>query len=286
MSLRTVTFIFAIGLVIWSISNRTDVKVSDTQADPSLIQRRVEDYGDNKKGNGRRPISHFGNSKNTKIHDRQDNAFSNSLNLQKKNLSAFKNVEEISLTLVEVSNSKKFSRELRIDEFQGTLDMRDGNIESIEISLPSNINLSASYSSLKGNIFKYYIGNQEYTASLKSAGRNSGTFLVHLDGGPLDQTKFTFRSSEIADIDIDLRDSIQLADSGISPHQDIPKSYTKEQNALRAKTKVTSDQREEMRNDSEASVEELEEYESEDEVEDGDEIYEADLEMETDQETI
>lgn len=205
MGAKILFFLFFLGC-LYSFSGQFINTNSINSEDASLSAvRRLDDYGDNHSGNGDvsvfKKLFNRSNAKartvNTQSHNSKTIVDSNSTTINPKNhASAFENIEEISMSLIQVINSKKFKTPLTTNDFSGHLAMRDGNIESMRISLPNGVEVVIDYSDLQGNTFQYELNGEEYMGAIfKASGAEQNLYMVTLNGGPLDQTRLKFQSS-------------------------------------------------------------------------------------------
>lgn len=98
--------------------------------------------------------------------------------------------EELNLSLVEVSNSKKWQNGLTANQFNGSLATNNGVIESLSVSLPNNEVLSVAFSELTGNVFEYDFNGEIYSGMMYQVDQHS--YMVTLTNGPLGGTKLRF----------------------------------------------------------------------------------------------
>lgn len=98
--------------------------------------------------------------------------------------------EELSLSLTEVINPKKWQQGLKNDQFSGNLATSNGVIESLSVSLPNGEGLSVSFSEMTGNVFEYDFGGELYSGMMYQVDQNS--YMVTLTNGPLEGTKLKF----------------------------------------------------------------------------------------------
>ncbi len=98
--------------------------------------------------------------------------------------------EELSLSLTEVVNPKKWEQGLQNTQFSGSLTTNNGTIESLEVSLPNGEGVSVSFSEMNGNVFQYDLGGEIYTGMMYQVDRNA--FMITLTNGPLEGTRMKF----------------------------------------------------------------------------------------------
>lgn len=98
--------------------------------------------------------------------------------------------EELSLSLVEVVNPKKWEQGLQNTQFSGNLTTNNGTIESLEVSLPNGEGVSVSFSEMSGNVFQYDLNGEIYTGMMYQVDRSA--FMITLTNGPLEGTRMKF----------------------------------------------------------------------------------------------
>lgn len=98
--------------------------------------------------------------------------------------------EELSLSLTEVINPKKWQQGLTNSQFNGNLTTNNGVIESLSVSLPNGEGLSVSFSEMTGNVFEYDFGGELYSGMMYQVDQSS--YMVTLTNGPLEGTKLKF----------------------------------------------------------------------------------------------
>lgn len=99
--------------------------------------------------------------------------------------------EELSLSLVEVINPKKFPTPLTSAQFSGSLSTNNGVIEDLNISLPNDEGIAFPHAKMVGNVFEY---------DDQSGDRNSGmmyqidqnSYMVTITNGPHEGTRLRF----------------------------------------------------------------------------------------------
>lgn len=105
--------------------------------------------------------------------------------------------EELSLTLTEVVNPKKWEQGLNNTQFTGSLTTSNGTIESLDVALPNGEGVSVSFSEMNGNVFQYDLGGEIYTGMMYQVDRNA--FMITLTNGPLEGTRMKFHGEPSRD---------------------------------------------------------------------------------------
>lgn len=98
--------------------------------------------------------------------------------------------EDLTLSLTEVVNPKKWEQGLKESQFSGSLTTNNGTIESLEVALPNGEGVSVSFSEMSGNVFQYDLGGEIYTGMMYQVDRNA--FMITLTNGPLEGTRMKF----------------------------------------------------------------------------------------------
>ena len=98
--------------------------------------------------------------------------------------------EELSLSLVEVINPKKYQKGLQNNQFNGSLASNNGVIESLSVSLPNGEGMSVSFSEMTGNVFEYDLNGEIYTGMMYQVDQKA--YMVTLTNGPLEGTRMRF----------------------------------------------------------------------------------------------
>lgn len=101
--------------------------------------------------------------------------------------------QELNLSLVEVTNQKKYTNGLTSSQFNGSLSTNQGVIESLSVSLPNGENVSVSFAEMTGNVFEYDLNGNIYSALMFQVDQSS--YVVTLTNGPLEGTRLRFSSS-------------------------------------------------------------------------------------------
>jgi hypothetical protein len=102
--------------------------------------------------------------------------------------------EELSLSLVEVINPKKWQQGLTNSQFSGSLSTNSGVIEDLSVALPNGENVSVSFSEMNGNVFEYDMNGDLYSGMMYQVDQNS--YMVTLTNGPLEGTRLRFTNQE------------------------------------------------------------------------------------------
>lgn len=104
--------------------------------------------------------------------------------------------EELTLSLVEVINPKKWQNGVPAGQFNGSLSTNNGVIENMTVSLPNGEGVSVSFSEMTGNVFEYDLDGELYSGMMYQVDQNA--YMVTLTNGPLEGTRLRFSSSEPA----------------------------------------------------------------------------------------
>lgn len=105
--------------------------------------------------------------------------------------------QELNLSLVEVTNQKKYQNGLNASQFNGSLSTNQGVIESLSVSLPGGENVSVAFAEMSGNVFEYDLNGNIYSALMFQVDQNS--YVVTLTNGPLEGTRLRFSSQNTVD---------------------------------------------------------------------------------------
>jgi hypothetical protein len=98
--------------------------------------------------------------------------------------------DDLSLTLTEVINPKKWQQGLSASQFNGSLSTNNGVIETLNVSLPNGEGLSVSFSEMTGNVFEYDFGGELYSGMMYQVDQHA--YMVTLTNGPLEGTRLKF----------------------------------------------------------------------------------------------
>ena len=104
---------------------------------------------------------------------------------------------ELSLKLVEVVHPTKWKNGLANTEFSGAIQTNNGVIETLNISLPQDENISVNYAAMTGNVFEYDMNGEVYSAMIYQVDQNS--FMVTLSNGPLEGVRLRFAGELVAE---------------------------------------------------------------------------------------
>lgn len=102
--------------------------------------------------------------------------------------------EELSLSLVEVINPKKWQNGLTSTQFNGSLTANQGVIEELSVALPNGEGLSVSFSEMTGNVFEYDFNGELYSGMMYQVDQHA--YMVTLTNGPLEGTRLRFSSMQ------------------------------------------------------------------------------------------
>lgn len=101
--------------------------------------------------------------------------------------------EELSLNLVEVTHPSKWQQGLKNTDFKGSLSTNNGVIEELNVSLPGNQSISASFAEMSGNIFEYEMNGEIFSGLMYQVNQNA--YMVTLTTGPLEGTRLRFSTT-------------------------------------------------------------------------------------------
>lgn len=135
--------------------------------------------------------------------------------------------EELSLSLVEVINPKKWQQALASSQFSGALTTNNGVIEDLSVSLPNSEGISVSFSEMSGNVFEYDMNGELYSGMMYQVDQNS--YMVTLTNGPLEGTRLRFAGEAPAQPEQPQSDQAQVADA--SSEQSTEQPYQQAQEA-------------------------------------------------------
>ncbi len=105
--------------------------------------------------------------------------------------------EELTLSLVEVINQKKWQQGLPAAQFNGSLTTNNGVIENLAVSLPNGEGVSVSFSEMTGNVFEYDLNGELYSGMMYQVDEKA--YMVTLTNGPLEGTRLRFSSQSPAE---------------------------------------------------------------------------------------
>jgi hypothetical protein len=121
--------------------------------------------------------------------------------------------EELNLALIEVINPKKWKTALTKSDFSGSLATRDGLIENLSVSLPSEESISISFAEMSGNVFEYDRDGEIFSGMIYQVDPKS--YMITLTNGPLEGTRLKF-SNEENNTDVDSNVDTQELESSQS----------------------------------------------------------------------
>ena len=98
--------------------------------------------------------------------------------------------EDLQLGLVEVINTKIWSKGLPNTEFSGELQTTNGRIDSLTVNLPGKEEISITFAEMNGNVFQYDYSGEVYSGILYQVDPKS--YMVTLTNGPLEGTRMRF----------------------------------------------------------------------------------------------
>ena len=104
--------------------------------------------------------------------------------------------EELTLSLVEVINPKKWEKGVAPDQFNGSLSTSNGVIENLVVSLPGGEGVSVSFSEMSGNVFEYDLNGEQFAGMMYQVDQNA--YMVTLTNGPLEGTRLRFSANSPA----------------------------------------------------------------------------------------
>lgn len=119
--------------------------------------------------------------------------------------------EELTLSLVEVVNQKKWQSGLPAAQFNGSLTTNNGVIENLIVALPNGEGVSVSFSEMTGNVFEYDLNGELYSGMMYQVDQSA--YMVTLTNGPLEGTRMRFSSQSPAEEQIQTQQA--LAESNI-----------------------------------------------------------------------
>lgn len=114
--------------------------------------------------------------------------------------------EELTLTLVEVINTKKWQNGLPSNQFNGSLSTNQGVIENLSVALPNGEGVSVSFSEMTGNVFEYDLDGELYSGMMYQVDQNA--YMVTLTNGPLEGTRLRFSNQQAAEEQIQNQEAL------------------------------------------------------------------------------
>ncbi len=132
--------------------------------------------------------------------------------------------EELSLSLVEVINPKKWPTALTTAQFNGNLSTSNGVIEDLSVSLPNEEGVSVSFSEMTGNVFEYDYNGELYSGMMYQVDQNS--YMVTLTNGPLEGTRLRFAGQSQSEPQEPQEALAQTDSNEQTPYQETPIAST------------------------------------------------------------
>lgn len=114
--------------------------------------------------------------------------------------------EELTLSLVEVVNQKKWQNGLPAAQFNGSLTTNNGVIENLAVALPNGEGVSVSFSEMTGNVFEYDLNGELYSGMMYQVDQNA--YMVTLTNGPLEGTRLRFSSHSPVEEQIQIQQAL------------------------------------------------------------------------------
>jgi len=158
--------------------------------------------------------------------------------------------EELTLSLVEVINQKKWQNGLPANQFNGSLSTNNGVIENLAVTLPNGEGVSVSFSEMTGNVFEYDLDGELYSGMMYQVDQNA--YMVTLTNGPLEGTRLRFSSQSPSDEQNQTQEAlaennIEVGDFGqapeVSPEAQAPVEQTVQAEELSPDQLVQNDLR-------------------------------------------
>lgn len=116
--------------------------------------------------------------------------------------------EELTLSLVEVINPKKWQKGLPSTHFVGSLMANNGVIEELSVALPNGEGVSVSFSEMTGNVFEYDLNGELYSGMMYQVDQHA--YMVTLTNGPLEGTRLRFSSQNPAEEQQQIQDALAV----------------------------------------------------------------------------
>lgn len=98
--------------------------------------------------------------------------------------------EDLTLSLTEVINQRKWASGLSNTQYSGSLVANNGVIEELSVALPDGEGLSVSFSEMTGNVFEYDMNGELYSGMMYQVDQHA--YMVTLTNGPLEGTRLRF----------------------------------------------------------------------------------------------
>ena len=129
--------------------------------------------------------------------------------------------EQLTLSLVEVINPKKWQKGITSANFSGSLYANNGVIEELSVYLPDGEGVSVSFSEMTGNVFEYDVNGELYSGMMYQVDQHA--YMVTLTNGPLEGTRLRFSSQNAADQQLQVQNTladnnnVQIGNFGEAP---------------------------------------------------------------------
>lgn len=158
--------------------------------------------------------------------------------------------EELTLSLVEVINQKKWQNGLPAGQFNGSLSTNNGVIENLAVALPNGEGVSVSFSEMTGNVFEYDLNGELYSGMMYQVDQHA--YMVTLTNGPLEGTRLRFSSQSPADEQAQTQEAlaesnIEVGNFGqepeVTPQVEVQPEQTVQAQELSPEQLVQNDQR-------------------------------------------
>ncbi|MBL7664125.1 MAG: hypothetical protein JNM93_03245 [Bacteriovoracaceae bacterium] len=101
--------------------------------------------------------------------------------------------KRLDLKMTEFYNQEKFKNPLSTADFDGSIFVNEGIIESLEVTLPKGESINISYSEISGNIFQYESEGNTYSGMIYEAGTDA--YMVTITNGPYQGSRMKFQSA-------------------------------------------------------------------------------------------
>lgn len=118
--------------------------------------------------------------------------------------------EDLTLSLVEVINQKKWQNGLPNTQFSGSLVANNGVIEELSVALPNGEGVSVSFSEMTGNVFEYDLNGELYSGMMYQVDQYA--YMVTLTNGPLEGTRLRFSAQSAESQQQDIQNSLAASD--------------------------------------------------------------------------
>lgn len=114
--------------------------------------------------------------------------------------------EQLTLSLVEVINPKKWQSGVPDSQFFGSLLANNGVIEELSVSLPEGEGISVSFSEMTGNVFEYDLNGELFSGMMYQVDQHA--YMVTLTNGPLEGTRLRFSSQHPSDQQLQVQNTL------------------------------------------------------------------------------